>query len=206
MSSFRFDCVGFKKHAMEMPDEEFYRAYDEIVQETGFFDYTLTNIGLFLPWIEGPLLEVGCASGATLASLHALNRGRPLCGVDVSNYALGEARQALPGAIDLYWADAEKRLPFADGSWDTVLCGHVLEHLRHPEIAIAEIQRVCRRRAIILIPLQGEAQRWKPTNLHIQFWPTVKDFERTWGWPIRSVFIERDATLAVMLFCMEDRP
>jgi len=46
------------------------------------------------------------------------------------------------------------RLPFKDGSFDTVLCVHVLEHVFHPHEMFREIVRVLRRdgRAVLLTP------------------------------------------------------
>jgi O-antigen biosynthesis protein len=46
-------------------------------------------------------------------------------------------------------------LPFADGSFDMVLCSHVLEHVRDDRLALRELRRVLRRggRGLVLVPI-----------------------------------------------------
>jgi SAM-dependent methyltransferase len=50
------------------------------------------------------------------------------------------------------------RMPYEDGSFDIVLCSHVLEHVPDDRTAIAEIHRVLRPggRAIIIVPVKIE--------------------------------------------------
>jgi SAM-dependent methyltransferase len=60
--------------------------------------------------------------------------------VDIDLSALGRAnreRRLSPVACDL-WAS----LPFADGSFDLVLAGEVLEHMPFPDTLLEEISRV----------------------------------------------------------------
>lgn len=42
-------------------------------------------------------------------------------------------------------------LPFADDTFDAIICSEVLEHARHPERCIAELKRVCRPDGLIYI-------------------------------------------------------
>ena len=193
----KIDFTDFKRKVWTMTDGEFYRAYDEAFRQIGFFDYTLTNLDYFKDWLKGDLLEVGCASGQTLKAV------KPFCGrcvgVDVSKYSIEKAKTL---NVKVLWADAEKRLPFQDKEWETVLIGHTLEHMRNPERAVEEIKRVCRDRVIVLIPLQDESQRWKKTNMHIQFWPTIESFEEFWGSKSSKSIVARDGTLAIMLFTL----
>jgi ubiquinone/menaquinone biosynthesis C-methylase UbiE len=43
-------------------------------------------------------------------------------------------------------------VPFADRSFDVVVCSEVLEHIPEYRQALAEIARVCRGRAILTVP------------------------------------------------------
>ena len=84
-------------------------------------------------------LDVGCGDGRTTQWL--AQRARSYVGVDVSESAVRAAR--LRGMDARLVADAAV-LPFADQSFDAVLCIEVLEHLFDPEAAAAEIRRVLR--------------------------------------------------------------
>lgn len=86
--------------------------------------------------VRGSLLDVGCG----------LQPYRDLfCGV--SRYVALE-RSCLPG-VDLV-ADA-LRLPFADASFDAVLCNQVLEHVSEPAALVGELARVLRPGGVLLL-------------------------------------------------------
>jgi len=191
------DFTEFKKRVWEMSDAEYYSIYDEVFSELGFFDYTQTNLKYFRGWMYGDVLDVGCAGGGLLQALRDGGYDGRLIGVDISKVALNEATRR---GLEVVWGDVEKRLPFPDRSFDTVVCGHTLEHLRHPGEAFSELKRVCRGALIVLIPLQGEDQRWKKTNTHLQFWPTIESFEGFAGVKAAESMVERDRTLGILLF------
>jgi len=68
-------------------------------------------------------------------------------------------------------ADVRDLSMFDDGSFDAVLCSHVLEHIprEHVGIAISELSRVCKRSAAVYLVLP----RW--------YLPTTwMDFEHKW--------------------------
>ena len=61
---------------------------------------------------------------------------------------LAEARRRHPG-IEFVLADAEA-LPFADGAFDVALGAFIVNHLPHPERAVAELKRVARTVALAM--------------------------------------------------------
>ncbi|MHC4911996.1 MAG: class I SAM-dependent methyltransferase [Planctomycetota bacterium] len=82
-------------------------------------------------------------------------------------------------------------LPFADNSFDTVMCSEVLEHLTEPDKGIRELLRVCRRWLVVSVPrepvwrmlniLRGAyLSRFGNTPDHLQHW-TRRDFVRWVG-------------------------
>jgi len=82
----------------------------------------------FLPHVgEGPILDVGCAYGFLLARF---DTGRLLCGCDVSDWAIRQARRRFPQG-EFRTLDGTGSLPYDDGRFDAVLCTDVLEHLPH---------------------------------------------------------------------------
>jgi len=116
-----------------------------------------------LPALEEPLvraamsdvrgqqvLDLGCGTGR-----HALwlaNAGANVTAVDFSMGMLDEARRK-PGAekIRFLTHDLHTPLPFTAGSFDCVVSGLVLEHLRNLDTFFAEIHRVLkvRGRAVV---------------------------------------------------------
>jgi 2-polyprenyl-3-methyl-5-hydroxy-6-metoxy-1,4-benzoquinol methylase len=74
------------------------------------------------------VLDVGCSTGYLARSL--VERGCTVVGIELDEAAAAVARdvceQVLVGNVE------ELELPFPHGSFDVVLCGDVIEHLRDP--------------------------------------------------------------------------
>ena len=96
---------------------------------------------LFRKYVGAPgrrVLDVGCRSGALS---RAYLRGNDVVGIDVDRWALDEATRL---GIETHWADAEQGLPFEDETFDAVVAGELLEHLRDPRRLVAGARRVLR--------------------------------------------------------------
>jgi SAM-dependent methyltransferase len=96
---------------------------------------------LFRRYVGGPgrqVLDVGCRTGALT---RAYLEGNEVVGIDVDQDALAEAAKL---GIETHWADAEQPLPFPDESFDAIVAGEVLEHLREPARLVAEARRLLR--------------------------------------------------------------
>ncbi len=84
------------------------------------------------------LLEVACGTGH-LACV-AAERGAAAVGMDFVPGMVAEARRRHPG-VEFREGDAEA-LPFADASFDAVVCSFGLHHFGRPQNALAEAYRV----------------------------------------------------------------
>jgi 2-polyprenyl-3-methyl-5-hydroxy-6-metoxy-1,4-benzoquinol methylase len=75
------------------------------------------------------VLDVGCSSGYLARRL--VEQGAEVVGIDVDETAVAEARafctEVLVGDVETM------ELPFEPGSFDLVLCGDLIEHLRDPD-------------------------------------------------------------------------
>jgi SAM-dependent methyltransferase len=100
-----------------------------------------------LPADARSVLEVGCGDGFILNAVARQGGRERLAGTDFSSAALKHVKA--PALIAS--ADA---LPFADRSWDAVMCLEVLEHLPQDVYArtLAELQRVSARHILITVP------------------------------------------------------
>ena len=95
-------------------------------------------------------LDLGCGDGGT-AGVYLSENARSYIGVDVSQTALKLARERGFEAIEI---DDASALPFAESSFDVVVCSEVFEHLLVPQLAAAEALRVLRPngRLIVTVP------------------------------------------------------
>jgi SAM-dependent methyltransferase len=97
----------------------------------------------------GPLLEavrlhrgarlLDVASGPGALAAEAASRGARPSGIDLSPQMVELARRLHP-AIEFGEADVE-HLPFADATFDAVVCAFGLGHFPRPEVAVAECVR-----------------------------------------------------------------
>jgi SAM-dependent methyltransferase len=115
-------------------------SYDETPNPVVAMDARHT-IGLVDPKPGERILDAGCGTGRNLARLDA-SRARAV-GVDLSTGMLRVARRAVPGAPALC-ADIQRALPFADESFDAVLCALIGEHLADLDGTFREARRVLR--------------------------------------------------------------
>lgn len=96
---------------------------------------------IFRRYVGGPgrrVLDLGCRYGALT---RAYLEGNDVVGLDIDRDALEEAAKL---GIETRWADAEEPLPFEDESFDVVVAGELLEHMREPETVVDEVRRVLR--------------------------------------------------------------
>ncbi len=104
-------------------------------------------------------LCVGLGTGNELVTLLARAPGLPVVGIDLSRSALERARRKTRGMgrPDLRIMDA-RTLDFADGSFDRVLCVHVLDFVDPVESVVGEILRVLRPggRFVMTLPSDKE--------------------------------------------------
>jgi Methylase involved in ubiquinone/menaquinone biosynthesis len=117
------------------------------------------------------VLDVGCGTGALLDEV--LNRKKvSIAGIDLSEKMLNIARQRLGQAADLKNGDSEN-LPWADNSFDMVLCTDSFHHYPNPGTVLCEIKRVLKPGGKLII-----ADPWLPAparQLANLFMPFSKD-------------------------------
>ena len=126
------------------------------------------------------VLDVGCGKGFLLYDLTQAVPGLEVAGIDISDYALTNAKPEI--AKHLRKADA-KSLPFPDKSFDFVYSINTLHNLVLPDLwaAIGEIQRVGKGRGHITV----EAYRTEREKVNLMYWQlTCRAFmmPAEWEW------------------------
>jgi|SRR6266566_1019676 len=160
--------MSMTKAAARTPKEITKEAHREYYAAGEYADdrYCWT-IETFLPSCQGKrILEVGCGGGKLLELLKPVN---DVVGVDASvdGIAACDARGIEGHCIDT----SSEPLPFADESFDLVICLETIEHMMNPYYALMEMRRVLRRggRLVCSVP--------NPIWGHILLYPGLFEYK-----------------------------
>ena len=159
---------NFRKHSSKNPLQRF------LIER--FFSVLMEEMRELHPV---RILDAGCGEGFTLERFRTAHIGEELEGIDVQQQAI-DLGKAIHPHLSLIQGSIY-HLPYADGSFDAVICSEVLEHLERPEDALKELCRVTKRYCIISVPhepffqlanfLRGKnLLRWGNDIEHIQHW------------------------------------
>lgn len=126
------------------------------------------------------VLDVGCGKAFLLYELTREVEGLEVAGLDVSRYALGEAKEAVsPFLVEGSAVD----LPWPDRSFDLVLSINTLHNLHVPDLerAVVEMERVARRDAYLVV----ESYRNEREKANLLYWQLTCECFFTpdeWAW------------------------
>ena len=124
------------------------------------------------------ILDIGCGKGFLLYELSQQLPGARICGLDVSGYALTQAKPKIrPWLVR---ARAGEALPFADASFDLVLSVGVLHNLPIGLLAqaLGEMERLGRHKYLMV-----ESYRNEQELFNLQCWAlTCRTFLDVEGW------------------------
>ncbi len=103
-----------------------------------------------IDWTGREVLDLGCAGGFMAEALD--DRGARVTGIDPAAEAIAAARTHAKGqGRDIrYDTGMGEALPYADASFDAVVCVDVLEHVRDLAQVLAETARVLRPGGVFL--------------------------------------------------------
>ncbi len=124
-----------------------------------YFDTVVKRvIETTLDGARGRVLDVGCGDGhQLLALLRADREGVSLYGLDLSRVLVGKSVAAFrdePRPPRIVWA-ASERMPFADGTFDRIVCQGSLDHFGDPGAFMAECARTLAPGGRLIVALQN---------------------------------------------------
>jgi SAM-dependent methyltransferase len=167
------DIETFRERIPFVSPVEYRNIYERLPRVQDETDNSAACIDRIAASIQGEtVLDVGCGTGYLL---NHLKRERPdlaLTGVD---FIVEDGTRTRHPDIRFEQANIEN-LPFADASFDTVICTHVLEHILDFHGALSELRRVARRNLILVVPREREYRF--TFNPHLHFFPYPHSFLR----------------------------
>ena len=107
--------------------------------------------------------DIGCGTGRH--ALRFAGRGARVTAVDFSAGMLAKAR-AKPGASEVTWVehDLTSTLPFGEASFDRVVCALVVDHIRDLRAFFAELRRIARPGASVVVSVMHPGMMLKGTQ------------------------------------------
>lgn len=135
----RFGYGGFK-----------YDGRWKAVAERLVMDYCLSG--------DCSILDVGCGKGFLLYELQQLLPDARIVGIDISEYALENAKEEI--RHNLFLHRAQDRLPFNDHEFDLVISLTTLHNLHLPDLkaALREVERVGKQKYLVVEGYRNEEE------------------------------------------------
>lgn len=161
--------LDFKEKAFTMSASEVTAAYTRLPTTARQFrdsDTTRDQAASIVAAAIGPrVLEVGCGNGMVTRLL--AERGFDVVASDIGEDGLLTARRRVSRGRSVHFVRAAlPNLPFGDRAFDSVVCGHTLEHIPRVWQAAAELARLAKRRLIIVVPRQRYYRYTADYHLH----------------------------------------
>ena len=122
-------------------------APNQPAKPAGYYDSDRPDICALVPAHAQIILEIGCGSGRVGEALKASGR-RQVIGVELEP-AIAEL--ARPRLDQVLVGDVESMvLPFPAGTFDCIICGEVLEHLRDPWTMLRRVRELLRPQGVLI--------------------------------------------------------
>ncbi len=112
---------------------------------------------------KAKVLDAGCGTGHNSRYALSLRPDLKMTGLDIDP----SFKKQVPKGVAFVPGDVN-HLKFKDGSFDAIVCFHLIEHLPDPRRAVAELRRVLKKGGLVFV----EAPHWVCSFLPIgtNFW------------------------------------
>ncbi len=135
--------------------QDYFRGKDSFFYTLGYGRFTRFYFkNLFKPlkpYLQelkaGKVLDVGCAYGFMLQKFPTTFEK---FGVDISEFAIAEAKKRVSGAT-LKVGGAEDKFSFPENFFDIIVCNDVIEHLENPRVALGNMFKVLKTGGLLYL-------------------------------------------------------
>lgn len=163
MSLERLTSPNLRGNGLDLHEEPAYEETTKQYLELGGSEEQMVSFRFVMPWLLNlSVLDLGCAKGAYLRQFAASSLG-----VDISKPNLEHCRQL---GLRVKAADLNRDLPIHSGSFQAILCSHVLEHVDAPIRLLRECRRILTPEGSLVLGLPIEANLVNRARGHRYFY------------------------------------
>jgi SAM-dependent methyltransferase len=130
-----------------MQEELFYESYVQRGRGT-FAEDRLQRILHSMPAQFHSLLDAGSGNGRNLEFLRQFFPNARMCGAEIAAQGVENIRKL---GFEAVQCDVSVEIPYADDSFDVVICGEVIEHVIYTDRLLQEIGRVLRPSGTLIL-------------------------------------------------------
>lgn len=126
------------------------------IYDSRWDNYVSNSLSFLIEWAEIPpeaaILDVACGTGEFAKLLLAKNPQQQITGIDISQEMLEVAKGKLQAYSHVNLSNTSvTSLPFADESFDIVICASAFHYFDSPQLALAQMKRVLKPEGKMII-------------------------------------------------------
>jgi len=140
-----------------MTETKVRQQYDQMaaVYDQRWSSYVGSTLSFLQAWADiaptATVLDVACGTGEFERLLLADNSHQKIVGVDISEKMLAIAREKCHVPNVLFYTAPASALPFADNSFDAIVCASSFHYFDDPHAALLEMKRVLKPHGHVVI-------------------------------------------------------
>jgi ubiquinone/menaquinone biosynthesis C-methylase UbiE len=159
MSDSKVECMKVaRKYAQEFWDGDRRFGYGGYKYDSRWEPVALEIIDKYGLTSSSSILDIGCGKAFLLYELKKLLPEARVCGFDISEYAIANAKEEIRDSLFVF--NAASPLPFGDQEFDLAISLGTFHNLHIHELAVAlpEMQRVARQGYLMLESYRNELE------------------------------------------------
>lgn len=126
------------------------------IYDSRWDNYLSKSLSFLVEWAEisseAAILDVACGTGEFAKLLLAKNPQQPITGIDISESMLEIAKDKLQAYSNVNLHNTSvTSLPFADESFDIVICASAFHYFESPQLALSQMKRVLKPQGKLII-------------------------------------------------------
>lgn len=122
-------------------------------------DHTPERYRYSVGWLYGDVLDVGAGDGFGAYQMTKNKKIDTITCLEIQDKAIAKMREKLEGLKNIKIVKGYAENILIQGRFDSVHCGHTLEHVLDERAALENLQRMARDIVVISVPINGGINR-----------------------------------------------